>query len=602
MSWLDPLLSGIGYVGDSLDKIGSRQLRGALGGHYDELASVVPFSDRIGLTNPSRIVSGRDLNKQWGLSDDNDPYGGLKAFVTESLLDPKNLVGTGFLARKPITDGAQAAIKAVAPAAKSIGVLGGKIAKGESGALNWGRLASYLISGDDAARANTGRLLKQLGPEKYAENIVGTTADHLPAVRAAALANHVGTPIDFATLRPGSDGLAAYFSPGTKLAPSRLGVRPHVVGLNMDRPDIWLDPSAMGNLVSDMYGRGHWSTPHPDHVAIHELVHSLHIPSLDESAMRAMELEGLDSSVASKIKGVSQYAAMSPFEAVAEAGARQATGGTLRPYMQHLYAALHGPDVSRLAEAVKANPVSSFLKDESGALKLAEPQSRFRSLMKARREITGLKDVEFAYPESGQKWISAGRFVGGPNSANRIVKQVRGMSGANAMTLEQLEALKYAGDANQKGIGGLYHPVPNAVYIRKGADKETLRHELMHGLIVGDTNPSIGPLGLLARKAFTIGDVNGPINQSAAWLGEVAAHAAERRGAMNQLRSARDFLMDANRQKFYSDWYTDQGMPVAAKLSRVVPAVMRGIPPAAIGVAGGAGLGGAAMLRDYLQK
>ncbi len=66
-------LSGIGYVGATLNKtFGGRAVRGALGGHWDELASPLPFSDTLGVTNPDREVHGEDLLTKWGLIPPND--------------------------------------------------------------------------------------------------------------------------------------------------------------------------------------------------------------------------------------------------------------------------------------------------------------------------------------------------------------------------------------------------------------------------------------------------------------------------------------------------------------------------------------------------
>jgi hypothetical protein len=97
MGLLESTLDTLGYVGDSLDKLGGRPLRGLLGGHPDELLSVVPFSDRFGLTDPSRIVSGRNLTDRWGLSKEgSDSWGdSAKGFAAELALDPWNLVGIG---------------------------------------------------------------------------------------------------------------------------------------------------------------------------------------------------------------------------------------------------------------------------------------------------------------------------------------------------------------------------------------------------------------------------------------------------------------------------------------------------------------------------
>jgi hypothetical protein len=64
-------LSGLGYVGGVLDKPG-RAVRGLLGmasgmhTPWTEALAGVPFSDTLGITDPSNRVSGEDLLKNWG--------------------------------------------------------------------------------------------------------------------------------------------------------------------------------------------------------------------------------------------------------------------------------------------------------------------------------------------------------------------------------------------------------------------------------------------------------------------------------------------------------------------------------------------------------
>jgi hypothetical protein len=105
------MASGLGYIGDSLDKLGSRQLRGLLGGKPRELLSFIPFSDALGITNPEDIVSSGDIlgtRKKRGLG-----YR-LLEFGTEALLDPMTLLGVGFGAK---------ALKAGGKAAQAAGLL-----------------------------------------------------------------------------------------------------------------------------------------------------------------------------------------------------------------------------------------------------------------------------------------------------------------------------------------------------------------------------------------------------------------------------------------------------------------------------------------------
>lgn len=90
------LFDAFQYVGDSLDKAtGSRALRGLLGGKPRELLSVVPFSDRIGLTDERDITSGRQLTDDYGITSRSDKGWGAwgAGLAADMLLDPSNLVG-----------------------------------------------------------------------------------------------------------------------------------------------------------------------------------------------------------------------------------------------------------------------------------------------------------------------------------------------------------------------------------------------------------------------------------------------------------------------------------------------------------------------------
>lgn len=91
------LMDGLGYIGSSLDKLGSRELRGALGGKPRELLSFVPFSDRLGITDPNDIQTGRSLLHKAGVLDESRTGWGpaLAGMATEAALDPFTLLGGG---------------------------------------------------------------------------------------------------------------------------------------------------------------------------------------------------------------------------------------------------------------------------------------------------------------------------------------------------------------------------------------------------------------------------------------------------------------------------------------------------------------------------
>lgn len=95
---MSSLLDALGYIGDSLDKPG-RAVRGLLAGRPDEAAAILPFSDSMGLTDPSRRTSGRDILSQLG-ADPGEGLGGDAAGMgIEMALDPLTYLGAGLGAR-----------------------------------------------------------------------------------------------------------------------------------------------------------------------------------------------------------------------------------------------------------------------------------------------------------------------------------------------------------------------------------------------------------------------------------------------------------------------------------------------------------------------
>lgn len=93
-------LSGLAWLGSSLGKaLGGRAIRGALGGKPRELASIIPFSDTLGITDPADEVHGAELlgNRH---ADFLSPEG-LGGLGLDILLDPATYLtfGTGALSR-----------------------------------------------------------------------------------------------------------------------------------------------------------------------------------------------------------------------------------------------------------------------------------------------------------------------------------------------------------------------------------------------------------------------------------------------------------------------------------------------------------------------
>jgi len=104
------LLSGLGYIGSSLDKV--RRAAWALPtGNARELAAIIPFSDALGITDPTQAVHGSDLLG----GDENTPFlsgEGLGGLALDIALDPLTYLSFG-----------GSAVSKLGQAAKKAGVL-----------------------------------------------------------------------------------------------------------------------------------------------------------------------------------------------------------------------------------------------------------------------------------------------------------------------------------------------------------------------------------------------------------------------------------------------------------------------------------------------
>jgi hypothetical protein len=96
-------LGGLGFVGGTLEKLfGGRAVRGLLGGRPEEILSLIPGSDLMGITDEANRVSGRDLLRQWGVAGEEDNWGNfLGGIGAEIALDPSMYLtfGTGALTK-----------------------------------------------------------------------------------------------------------------------------------------------------------------------------------------------------------------------------------------------------------------------------------------------------------------------------------------------------------------------------------------------------------------------------------------------------------------------------------------------------------------------
>jgi hypothetical protein len=114
---LDALLSGADYLGSAIGKPG-RAVRGLLSGNTNEGLAALPFSDSLGITDPSQAVSGSQLLGQYGLSTGDSLADSALGFGAEMALDPTTYLGAG-IAGKLLGRGAGAAAT-IAPEAESI--------------------------------------------------------------------------------------------------------------------------------------------------------------------------------------------------------------------------------------------------------------------------------------------------------------------------------------------------------------------------------------------------------------------------------------------------------------------------------------------------
>lgn len=154
-------LGGLGFVGGILNKPG-RVIRGLLGGQPRELLNAIPFSDSLGITDPSQQVHGTDL---LGISRDQaDQAGffspeGLGGFGVELATDPLNFLSFGGGA---LTKVGQLASKAgVLP--KNISGIGGRLSGLAAGSPEAAAVANKAAQLGQAGVTGTERLGGHVG-------------------------------------------------------------------------------------------------------------------------------------------------------------------------------------------------------------------------------------------------------------------------------------------------------------------------------------------------------------------------------------------------------------------------------------------------------
>jgi hypothetical protein len=137
MALLDALSSGLGYLGDVEEKFGGRALRGALAGKPRELLSPIPFSDTLGITDPTQRTSGAELAGRFGIGSPGGWGRAGAGLGIDIATDPLSYIGglgAGAKAARAAPEAAQAAsrfgaLKALrepATLVKNLGSFGGE--------------------------------------------------------------------------------------------------------------------------------------------------------------------------------------------------------------------------------------------------------------------------------------------------------------------------------------------------------------------------------------------------------------------------------------------------------------------------------------------
>ena len=345
---LDALLDALGYVGSSLDKAGPRPLRGLLAGKPREALSFVPFSDRMGITDPTEVTTGRDLTNKWGVTDPSDQGWGAWAtgVGTEAVLDPLALFGAAKAGVKGLS-GLSRAMKpsVVNPVHHLAGLLGDSQAATRAAthlspmesalwehANRRGSLRTDYLSALKDEGTPVGRL-KGLGDaagvKVFPEPGVETTSF---SRYQPARAIHEDTPFeDFLSQATNKNAIAHYDT-------ARRMVVPNV----LSQPELWFDNAKAAEHAALNYAKNWYSTPFSEHIPVHEIGHGLHQDKLvklrllkpnDWTDLRDI-LAGVDphaydwtqgTGLTDLVSGLSNYSRAEPTEFVAEAFAKLMT-------------------------------------------------------------------------------------------------------------------------------------------------------------------------------------------------------------------------------------------------------------------------------------
>jgi hypothetical protein len=207
----------------------------------------------------------------------------------------------------------------------------------------------------------------------------------------------------------------------------------------------------------------------------------------------------------------------------------------------------------------------------------------------------------------GSKAISAATAAPGLQNARRGMAVFKGL----APTAEALDSAKavgtlgsYSEAANAfshmapefaQGALGAYSPAAKAAFISQGAGRETLRHELAHGMVDAARSGAPG-LPLPFRAVASMRNAESPIVRGLGFLGDEAlAHGVgESTSALGQLGGAAKFLTRGD--PFYAQQVADRYSPLLAALYRRTPDAIKA--GGALGAAGGGYLAGRQLFQE----
>jgi hypothetical protein len=392
-------LDAIDYGMSSIDKP-FRAARGALAGKPREMLAAVPFSDSLGLTDPSQNTSGLEIARKWGIARPEDSLAdSILGAGVEQAVDPFHLA-TG-----------AAAIFGAGRMSKAARAVMGKKASAMVSVMPYVDDAEFLSHMNDTSTP--------IGKFKRLADTAGVKfglGDDVERVENAAL-----------ELGRGDNNLASAYA---GFYPSDNEVR-----INRFRPDIWTGDTEAADMIEAITGRRdraskEWFStdmPTPLHAGTHEIGHALHFDKLggrfrlgvlnDDALLdRLAKVDGRSTEFDNRVaeimnaspkgdkpnpqsvrdgimsgwwnaliapqidRGLSRYGSTDPAETVAEGWTRlsqqralgRATGpDRLNPeFVNSVYAGLSGPDTQRHPEFI--DQLGRFLRGDNASVPLGQ--------------------------------------------------------------------------------------------------------------------------------------------------------------------------------------------------------------------------------------